>query len=93
MTFATQDPLLARLEATTSAFRIGLEGQGNEQLTALIDAIGQRLPLLPAERLPRLTPLLENALNAIARRDYLWAADMLDYEIRPLVSSSEEPPC
>lgn len=90
MKTASNDSLLNNLKATTRAFRLGLEGYGSERLTDLIDSIGRRLTELPGESLQKLNPLLENVFNAIARRDYLWAADLFDYEIMPLLSDSAD---
>ncbi len=68
------------------AFRLGMEGQANDRLTALIDALGQLMATAPEATLQRLNPLLNEVLSAMARKDHLWAADLLEYEIAPLIS-------
>ena len=37
------------------------------------------------ERILRINPLLTNAISAIERKDYLYSADMFEYEIAPLI--------
>ncbi|MBN2644187.1 MAG: hypothetical protein JXR59_01790 [Desulfuromonadaceae bacterium] len=73
------------LESVVNAYRLGMEGQASDQLTKLIDMIGALLPAAPRELVLKIHPFLAEALAAIERKDYLWVADLLEYEIAPLM--------
>ena len=51
----------------------------------LIDLLTPVLAKGPPEMVLRITPLLANAISAIERKDYLYVADMFEYEIAPLL--------
>jgi len=87
MNLLKHEALLEIITKTTEAFRQGREADGNERLLGFVDGFSQICPDLPAESVLKLPPLLEEALKAISRRDFLWAADILDYEIKPLLQS------
>ncbi len=74
------------LESVVNAYRLGMEGQAGEHLVGLIDMLGNLLANAPEELVLRINPVLAKALGAIEHKDYLWAADMFEYEIAPLVS-------
>ena len=66
---------------TVRAFRLGMEGEANDSLVKLIDQITSIITQLPAEVTPKVNLLLEEVFNAVSRKDYLWAADLLEYEL------------
>jgi len=86
MTVAGKDAFTAALESTCRAFRLGMEGEGSEQLVLLIDSISVLMAAASQDAIVRLSQLLTETLGAIERKDYLWAADMLEYEIAPLLA-------
>ena len=79
--------LSAHIFATARAFRLGMEGVGSERLAEFIDALGCLLPKVSPDVLEKLNPLLEDTFNAMSRKDHLRVADLLEYEIKPLVDS------
>lgn len=83
---SNNSPVLLNIDSVVRAFRLGMEGQGNETLTSLIDSLGKLMTSAPQETLRQLNPLLTEAMNAMARKDYLWAADLFEYEIAPLIA-------
>ena len=85
MTTETKLSFSAALLSTCEAFRMGLEGEANEHLVSLIDALSQLMAKIPQDTLIQLTPLITKTLSAIECKDNLWAADLLEYEIRPLL--------
>ncbi len=66
------------------SFRLGMEAQGCAQLMTLIDRLLGRMPELAAEQTIHLQFLLEQALAAQQRKDFLLVADILEYEVAPL---------
>ena len=86
MTVAEKDSFAAALQQTCRAFRLGLEGEGSEHLVSLIDSISVLMTKASEDGLMQLSSLLTETLGAIERKDYLWAADMLEYEIAPLLA-------
>jgi hypothetical protein len=72
------------LGAVVDAYRLGMEAQASEHLVNLLDILGELLAKAPKELALKLNPILGETLGAIERKDYLWAADMLEYEIAPL---------
>jgi len=77
------------LDAVVLAFRLGQEGEGNDQLIALMDVLGESFAHASKSTLLRLSPMLSETLAAIERKDYLWAADLLEYEIAPLLRNGK----
>ncbi len=73
------------LDLTVSAFRCGQEGTAHETLTLLIDSLGKLLTQLEMEAMLQLAPLLEEILTAVARKDFSWAADLMEYKLSPLI--------
>lgn len=86
MTAAEKDAFTAALEPTCRAFRLGMEGEGSEHLVSLIDSISVLMANASQDAIMQLSSLLTETLGAIERKDYLWAADMLEYEIAPLLA-------
>lgn len=82
-----QNPNLEELLATTAcSFRCGQEGMANNVMTVMIDCLGPKLPLMPADALQQMTPLLEEIMAAVSRKDFSRAADLLEYRLLPLVA-------
>jgi len=80
------DPLAYdSLMETVVALRLGIEGMAGDRLRHFIDALGAALPTLDPALLPRLLPQLEPLLAAQQRRDLVEQADLLQYEIAPLL--------
>lgn len=73
------------LEVVVTSYRLGMEGQASEHLVHLIDILGTVLREAPQELIQEINPILSESLGAIERKDYLWAADMFEYEIGPLL--------
>ena len=88
MISTNDDSLLTAIKATANAFRLGVEGQGNSQLAIFIDLLDEKMSSIRATSVLKLPHILESSLKAISRRDYLWAADLLEYEIMPLLFES-----
>lgn len=69
------------LKTTADAFRLGMEGQASENLVKLIDLL---MPMFqdPAwSNREGKNRILEELLAAQSRKDYLYAADLLEYEV------------
>lgn len=77
----------AVVRSTAAAFRLGMEGQGSEGLVALIDALPGLLKSLPVDFAVRLNQLLATMLAAQGRKDYLYLADLLEYELLGFLSA------
>ena len=69
----------------TSGFRLGLEGQGNERLVKFIEALMSRLQDLPPDSITELNGYLSQTMAALERRDYIYAADMLEFPVSDLL--------
>lgn len=73
------------LTSVVTGFRLGMEGYASEKLVAFIDAF---LPVLQTEAgidIESVNGLLTDLLASQSRKDYLRVADILEYEIAPLV--------
>lgn len=73
------------LDVAILSLRLGMEGMAGERMTWFIDSLAPRLSRISPERMQQLTPLLGDALAAQTRKDYLRMADLLQYEIKPLL--------
>ena len=83
--------LIKALKATTAAFRLGMEGQASQNLIELIDFL---IPLIQEPSFPNreeMNRLLSELLAAQSRKDYLRAADILEYEIAGWITVDEVP--
>lgn len=76
---------IEELEAAAIAFRLGMEAQGCQRLGRFVDALLPLLSGISGEKLVSLNGVLSETLAAQGRKDYLWAADLLEYEIAPLL--------
>jgi len=68
-----------------SGFRLGLEGQGSERLVIFIEALMPRLQDLPPDATNELNGYLSQTMAALERRDYIYAADMLEFPVSDLL--------
>jgi len=76
---------LSRFEQVGSSLRLGMEAQGSTQLIACIDDLLEFLPhCLPAQ-VNRFQSVLNQILAAQMRKDFLLVADLLEYEMAPLI--------
>jgi hypothetical protein len=92
MTSPSASTFTTALASVVNAYRLGMEGLAGEQLVGLIDAVGDLLGKAPPDLVLKLNPILTEALGAIERKDYLWAADIFEYEIAPLLEPLAAPP-
>ncbi|MEM9191564.1 MAG: hypothetical protein AAGF12_20490 [Myxococcota bacterium] len=73
-------------------FRLGQVGAGSEALARGIDLLAELLAdPKAAELAPRLLPHLQAALDAQARADHLYVADLLEYELLPAIEGRVDP--
>jgi len=79
----------SQFEKVGSSLRLGMEAQGSEELICCIDLLAGRLTMLPAEQAVTMQQILEEIFAAQTRKDYLLVADLLEYEIAPLLQQLE----
>lgn len=60
-------------------------GQYMECVNKIVLNIGRTMDNLPEDRIGRCNSILEYALGALNRKDYLNAADILKYELMPIL--------
>ena len=65
---------------TARELRLGQTASGSEELVSLVDALAG---ILDPNTAPIFLPVLEPMLSAQARGDYLYLADLLEYELAP----------
>ncbi len=80
----------SRFEKVGCSLRLGMEAQGSEELVGCIDLLIGRLTTVPAEQTMVMQQVLGEILAAQGRKDYLLVADLLEYEIAPLLQQLEE---
>lgn len=83
---ASENPLAQSLLAAVSAFRVGRAAEGNTALIEFIDLMQAALrglddPVVEAS----FNPHLEEILAAQVRGDVLAVADLLEFELLPMV--------
>lgn len=61
-------------------FRIGMEAQGGELLIRFIDCISKDISIKNTD-MPKLNYYLNEILSAQSRKDNLYVADILQYEL------------
>lgn len=73
------------LDAAVRALRLGMEGEGGEQLTRFIDRLAPALGALSPQQLAALNGVLGAILQGQARKDFLLVADLLEFEVAPFL--------
>lgn len=88
MTNSEISPISA-LKNSVVAFRLGMEGQASRNLIELIDFLAPVIqePDFPSRE--EMNRLLGELLSAQSRKDYLRAADLLEYEIARWITVGE----
>ncbi len=71
--------------AAAHSYRTGAEAQASESMIRVIDLLGEQLPAMTEETITRINQILSEIFSAQQRSDFLWAADMLEYELCPLL--------
>ena len=74
-----------QLDSATRAFRVGMDNQGNDNLAAMIDCLANELAGIAPQHLEEFNKMLTETLAAQTRKDYLFVADMLEFEIKNLL--------
>ena len=69
------------IDAVSNAYRLGMEASAGERLITLMDLVAEELAALSTEQQAALNQRLTQCMEAIARKDYLYAADLLEFEI------------
>ncbi len=78
--------MIKLLEQAIEQFRMGMEGSGSAAFIRFIDAFQKELAREQANmQLESLMPFLQQIIQAQSRGDYLHVADLLEYEIQPLL--------
>jgi hypothetical protein len=77
----SEQQCLEALKATASAFRLGMEAQASENLVELIDLLTPVVqnPVYPYRE--KMNTVLADLLCAQSRKDQLYVADLLEYEL------------
>ncbi len=78
--------MLESLEQTITQFRLGMEAGANHSMISFIDSFlaAFKSGKFSAE-VQEVQPLLQEILSAQERGDYLFAADLLEYQIAPII--------
>lgn len=69
------------LDAAVRALRLGMEGEGGEQLTRFIDRLSPNFGALSPQQLTTLNEVFGAIVQGQARKDFLLVADLLEYEV------------
>ena len=67
-------------------YRLGMEGEGSRAMVEVIDGIMKNVES-GALKSQDLVSQLQRVMQAQARGDYLYVADVLEYEIASVISS------
>jgi len=78
-----QTDWLKQFEKVGRFLRLGMEALGSVELVNSIDLLIAKLPELQPSLASDIQVLLSLALSAQERKDYLYVADLLEYEIAP----------
>lgn len=77
-----------QFEKAGSYLRLGMEALGSVELVSSIDLLIGKLPELQVSVAGEIQLLLAQALAAQERKDYLYVADLLEYEVAPRLQKS-----
>ncbi len=69
--------------AVSNAFRLGQEAQANQYCVEFIDGLSFHFPKMPEDKMTSIYQLLTVMHKAQKDRDFLFTADIVQYEILP----------
>jgi hypothetical protein len=72
------------LERTVSELRLGREGSGSAALARFLDELWAGLKQQEIRVSPELEQVLQETLQAQHRGDFLYVADLMEYELKGL---------
>jgi len=75
--------LFEKAHIMCDAFRLGAEGQANEYCVEFCEDLVRYLPILEDNTIQQINNLLQLMLKAQMNRDFLYVADIVQYEILP----------
>lgn len=78
-----ENSLTKTLRTAIDAFRLGMEAAGSEAMIVATEMLTVRISGWPAVDLQELNPCLEKLFAAQSERNFLYAADLLEYQILP----------
>lgn len=78
------------LKSAATSFRLGMEGQAGKDLVGFIDSLFPILQNFNQTSFHKINGLLNEILAAQSRKDYLRVADLIEYELSPLVFGGED---
>ena len=84
-----QEEYIALLEVVRAS-RLGMEAMAGDRLVGFIDRLSVRLSTLPPVIVSQLTPVLAQVLFAQEKRDHIWIADLLQYQVAPMLYSCRD---
>ena len=82
-----QPDLRNLLAESIRLFRLGMEAHGSTRLKLAIDLLIVQLPKLSEIECRNIQIQLGHVLSAQERRDFLWVADLLEYQVIPILTS------
>ncbi|MDJ0764478.1 MAG: hypothetical protein QNJ97_15990 [Myxococcota bacterium] len=78
--------MISLLEDAVRMFRIGMEASGSDALIRFVDAFEAHFrEQADKTRATALAPILNNIIQAQVSGDFLYVADLLEYELMPLL--------
>lgn len=81
----SSEEFLQIAQKAVESYRCGMEAQGSECLVALIDVLSAMLQKSESPDSGALSQVLAAMFAAQERKDYLYLADLLQYEMVPLL--------
>jgi hypothetical protein len=80
--------MVSELKQAVRQFRLGMDGGGSASLVALIDELLKSMTGSGSTPLgPQVLPLLKMIIAGQQRGDFLYVADILEYEILPTIEN------
>lgn len=80
--------LHAQLEAAAALFRLGREAEGNTAFARIVERLQSELGAAGPEAVAPLLPTLQSIFAAQQRGDWLFVADLLEYELGKMLVES-----
>lgn len=77
------------LKTAIEAFRLGMEAAGSEALIVGIELLTVRISSWNETDLQELNPWLERLFDAQRQKNFLYAADLLEYQILPIFTEQD----
>lgn len=86
----TTNSISQSLRIVVDGFRLGMEAAGSDVLIGVTEQLASEISSWPEREIQALNPWLEKLFTAQAQKNFLYVADILEYQVLPLFAGQNK---